>query len=164
MPKFPYILCKKSREKFGDGQPHPTCVCRGAMQPIFDWHSQVARGQPPFISQVCPARTAGLHLDRRPSPPSRASQGSRCAYFSRNSTHSANCHWRAEGGGAMKKCLTPAFFWPSANEFPWREGGCILRMPRVCKTRRRRAIHFLKLLTRGSAGLRIRAKWLVASG
>jgi hypothetical protein len=29
--------------------------------------------------------------------------------------------WRAEGGGAMKKCLTPASFWPSANRLAWRK-------------------------------------------
>jgi hypothetical protein len=31
-------------------------------------------------------------------------------------------YWRAEGGGIERKCLTFAFFWPSANSLPWRKG------------------------------------------
>jgi hypothetical protein len=58
----------------------------------------------------------------------------------------------------VKSCLTSALFWPSANclawrvatgDSLWREGGCIPHMSCVCKTRRRRAIHFLKLHVQG---------------
>jgi hypothetical protein len=30
--------------------------------------------------------------------------------------------WRAEGGDAIRKCLTGALFWHSATNLPWRNG------------------------------------------
>jgi hypothetical protein len=51
--------------------------------------------------------------------------------------------WRAEWGRVMRKRLSFALFWHSANGFPWRNGG---RLPIynacVCKTRKRNAIYF----------------------
>jgi hypothetical protein len=61
-------------------------------------------------------------LGPRPPPPSDATEWSKRAFLSGNLTPSANCLWRAEGGGEARKSQTPAFFWPSANSLAWREG------------------------------------------
>jgi hypothetical protein len=73
------------------------------------------------------------------------SKWSRGAYFSRNSTPSANCIGGRRGSRGEKK-LDSRFLLAFRQFLAWREGGCIRAYAAcVCKSRRRRAIYSLKL-------------------
>ncbi len=60
---------------------------------------------PPFISERCPACTAGLHLDRRPPPPNAASKMVKMCIFLEEFDPFRQLCWRAEGGSGGEKKL-----------------------------------------------------------
>ena len=99
------------------------------------------------------AWTRHLHLDSAPPSANSCLQMVKMCIFLEEFGPLRQFPWRAEGGDALRKSLTPAFFWPSANSLAWREGGGIAYVACVCKTRRRNAIHFRTLPTDGR-GLR----------
>jgi hypothetical protein len=63
---------------------------------------------------------SGSTSGRRPPPPSAAPQRPKSAFFSRNSTHSANSIGGRRGVAKCRNRLTSALFWPSASCLAWR--------------------------------------------
>jgi hypothetical protein len=56
-----------------------------------------------------------------PPPPNDGSKTPEPAFFSGNSTPSANCLGWRRGVVFVKSCLTSTLFWPSANGLAWRK-------------------------------------------